>query len=217
MRTCCSAASWPGASRSPSTSRVRAAFTALAESVAQGGSPRRPEDLAAGFVEIADQAMAEAIRQVTVARGRDGRDYVLVVFGAAGGQHACSVARRLGIRRILFHRFAGVLSAWGMGLADVSWSGSADAGRSALAPGLFARLAPELARLETAGRQEIAEREGIPSGSPRGASTAPAAATRRSPSRFRATGRARRDFEAEHADRSATRAPSSRSRRRSRG
>jgi 5-oxoprolinase (ATP-hydrolysing) len=136
--------------------RVRAAFAALAAAVSRDGATRRPEELAAGFVEIADQAMAEAIRQVTVAHGRDVREYVLVVFGAAGGQHACSLARRLGIRRILFHRFAGVLSAWGMGLADVTWSGSADAGRLAIAPDLAARLGPAFGRLEAEGRGELA-------------------------------------------------------------
>ena len=73
--------------------------------------------------EIADANMAEAIRAVSVARGYDVRDHALIVFGGAGGQHACAVARRLGMRRIVFHPLAGVLSAYGMGLADVSWSG----------------------------------------------------------------------------------------------
>ena len=135
--------------------RVAQAFAALARRVRDDGTLRAPEDLAAGFVEIADQAMAEAIRQVTIACGRDVREYALVVFGGAGGQHACSVARRLGIRRILFHRFSGVLSAWGMGLADVSWSGSADAGRLPLEPASREGLRALHAELEAAGRTAL--------------------------------------------------------------
>jgi 5-oxoprolinase (ATP-hydrolysing) len=145
------------------TARVADAFAALAARVRDDGTPHAPEDLAAGFVEIADQAMAEAIRQVTVARGRDVRDYALVVFGGAGGQHACSVARRLGMRRVLFHRFAGVLSAWGMGLADVSWSGACDAGRSALDAGSRVRLRALHDELEGRGRAELAAEGFAPS------------------------------------------------------
>ncbi|MCI0358402.1 MAG: hydantoinase B/oxoprolinase family protein, partial [Planctomycetaceae bacterium] len=76
--------------------------------------------LAAGFVRIANANMAQAIRSISLAKGYDPREYVLVAFGAAGPQHACEVAAELGIRRILVHPDASVLSALGMGVADVA-------------------------------------------------------------------------------------------------
>jgi 5-oxoprolinase (ATP-hydrolysing) len=77
------------------------------------------EEAALGFIEIADRHMAEAIRQISIQRGYDPQDYVLCAFGGAGGQHACAVAELVGVQTILLHRHAGVLSAWGMGLADI--------------------------------------------------------------------------------------------------
>ncbi len=76
-------------------------------------------ELAEGFLQIAIANMVRAIRNISVARGYDPADYVLVTFGGAGGQHACAIARELGIRDILVHPYAGILSAYGMGLADV--------------------------------------------------------------------------------------------------
>lgn len=76
-------------------------------------------DLAAGFVSIANSLMAAAIRSVSIGRGYDVRNDLLVAFGAAAAQHACAVARQLGIRNILSHPDAGVLSARGIGLANV--------------------------------------------------------------------------------------------------
>ena len=78
-----------------------------------------PEEAAEGFIAIANQHMAEAIRKISIQRGYDPRDYVLCAFGGAGGQHACAVADAVGCRTILLHPLAGVLSAWGMGLADM--------------------------------------------------------------------------------------------------
>ena len=75
--------------------------------------------LAEGLLQIADDNMVQAIRRVSVAKGYHPADHALVSFGGAGGQHACSIARSLGIRRILIHPLAGTLSAWGMGQADV--------------------------------------------------------------------------------------------------
>ena len=63
--------------------------------------------------------MAEAIKKISIQRGYDPAEYVLVAFGGAGGQHACAVADAVGVETILLHPLAGVLSAWGMGLADV--------------------------------------------------------------------------------------------------
>ena len=75
-------------------------------------------EVAAGFVRIAVDNMASAIKQISIARGHDVTRYTLQCFGGAGGQHACLVADALGIERVMIHPFAGVLSAYGMGLAD---------------------------------------------------------------------------------------------------
>jgi 5-oxoprolinase (ATP-hydrolysing) len=138
------------------TARVEVALEELAAQLRTRGHVRSSEEIAAGFFEIANANMAEAIRRVSVARGYDVRDYTLVVFGGAGGQHACALARRLGVRRLLFHPFAGVLSAYGMGLADVSWDGEADLGQRPLAPELDQELEPVFAELEAHGRAVLA-------------------------------------------------------------
>ena len=95
-------------------------FTQLSEQItAATGDDRGPEQVAAGFVEIAVANMANAIKKISVQRGYDVTEYVLNVFGGAGGQHACAVADALGMTRVLIHPLAGVLSAYGIGLADV--------------------------------------------------------------------------------------------------
>ncbi len=76
-------------------------------------------ELAQGFVDVANANMVRAIRKISVAKGYDPAHYVLVPFGGAGGQHACAVARALGMQRVLIHPHAGLLSAYGIGLADV--------------------------------------------------------------------------------------------------
>ncbi|HEX5106232.1 MAG TPA: hydantoinase B/oxoprolinase family protein, partial [Pirellulaceae bacterium] len=83
------------------------------------GVPYSACALAEGFIRIANTHMAQAIRSISIAKGYDVRDYVLVAFGAAAPQHACGVASELGIRQILIHPDAGVLSALGIGLADI--------------------------------------------------------------------------------------------------
>ncbi len=99
---------------------VKAGFSALAAEVSRAtGRTATPEALAEGFVTIAVQNMAEAIKSVSIQRGYDVTRYVLNCFGGAGGQHACLVADALGMTRVMLHPFAGVLSAWGMGLAEV--------------------------------------------------------------------------------------------------
>jgi 5-oxoprolinase (ATP-hydrolysing) len=92
---------------------VREKFAALA---AETG--RKPENVAEGFLQIAVQQMANAIKKISVARGYDVTRYTLQTFGGAGGQHACLVADALGMTRVFAHPMAGVLSAYGMGLAD---------------------------------------------------------------------------------------------------
>lgn len=83
------------------------------------GDDRSPEQVAEGFIAIAVENMAAAIKTISVQKGYDVSDYALCCYGAAAGQHACAVADRLGMRRIILHPFAGVLSAYGMGLADL--------------------------------------------------------------------------------------------------
>jgi 5-oxoprolinase (ATP-hydrolysing) len=98
---------------------VERQFALLAARIGQAtGVTPSPEQAAAGFIEIAVANMANAIKQISVQRGHDVTEYALITFGGAGGQHACLVADALGMRRVLAHPLAGVLSAYGMGLAD---------------------------------------------------------------------------------------------------
>ncbi|MBD2110164.1 hydantoinase B/oxoprolinase family protein [Nodosilinea sp. FACHB-13] len=99
---------------------VREQFAALAEEIhAATGNARSPEQVAAGFLAIAVEKMANAIEKISVQRGYDVSEYVLCSFGGAGGQHACLIAEALGMTEVFLHPYAGVLSAYGMGLADV--------------------------------------------------------------------------------------------------
>jgi 5-oxoprolinase (ATP-hydrolysing) len=98
---------------------VREKFAQIAARIQQEtGRRRTPEEVAEGFLEIAVGSMANAIKFISVQRGHDVTDYTLATFGGAGGQHACLVADALGMTRIFAHPFAGVLSAYGMGLAN---------------------------------------------------------------------------------------------------
>eukprot|EP01083_Nonionella_stella_P043070 116238_1 len=98
----------------------RAAFQELVQAVNdEQGTSKSLEEVALGFIEVANEAMCRPIRALTQAKGFDTTTHVLSCFGGAGGQHACAIARTLGIRTIFIHRFAGILSAYGMGLADV--------------------------------------------------------------------------------------------------
>ncbi|MGW4232346.1 hydantoinase B/oxoprolinase family protein [Streptomyces sp. NPDC004980] len=100
---------------------VRARFEALAHEVATAtGQPRTAEETAAGFLEIAVLNMASAVKKISVQRGHDITRYALTSFGGAGGQHACAVADALGIDTVLVPPLAGVLSAYGIGLADAT-------------------------------------------------------------------------------------------------
>ena len=96
---------------------TRAAFETLAREVGDG---RPPEAIADGFVAIAVARMAETIKKISVARGYDVTRYALNCFGGAGGQHACLVADALGVAEVLIHPFSSLLSAYGMGLADIA-------------------------------------------------------------------------------------------------
>jgi 5-oxoprolinase (ATP-hydrolysing) len=99
---------------------VESKFVELcAEIEAATGEPITAEAAAEGFLLIANENMAEAIKKISIQRGYNPKEYVLVAFGGAGGQHACAVADAVGADTILLHPLAGVLSAWGIGLADV--------------------------------------------------------------------------------------------------
>ncbi|MFO1418032.1 MAG: hydantoinase B/oxoprolinase family protein [Methylotetracoccus sp.] len=119
-------------------------FAHLASEVAAAtGRTPAPEEVADGFLSVAAQSMANAIKTISVQRGHDLADHVLCCFGAAGAQHACSVAELLDIRTVLLHPLAGVLSAYGMGLAEYR----AQTGKAVVAPlgdVLLARCASEL-------------------------------------------------------------------------
>ncbi|MGB5812327.1 MAG: hydantoinase B/oxoprolinase family protein [Polyangiales bacterium] len=108
--------------------RAEAALDALTRDVNLGGSTKGAPDVAAGFLEVAVENMATAIQRVSVGRGHDVRTHAMVVFGGAGGQYACLVARRIGVRTLIYHPYAGVLSAFGMGVANFEWHGERDAG-----------------------------------------------------------------------------------------
>jgi 5-oxoprolinase (ATP-hydrolysing) len=95
---------------------VRNAFTNLAQEV---GGGRSAEEVADGFIKIAVENMANAIKKISVQRGYDVTRYALNCFGGASGQHACLVADSLGMTRVLIHPFSSLLSAYGMGLADI--------------------------------------------------------------------------------------------------
>lgn len=109
----------PHANQALDRSRVQQAFAQLAQRIhRETGQETTAEAVAEGFIEIAVGNMANAIKQISVQRGHDVSDYTLSTFGGAGGQHACLVADALGMQRVFAHGFAGVLSAYGMGLAD---------------------------------------------------------------------------------------------------
>lgn len=103
---------------------TRAALTRLAEEInayyrEKGRAPLTLEEVALGYVQVANEVMVRPIREISVMRGFDIKEHVLATFGGAGPQHACAIARALGISRIFIHRFSGILSAYGIGLADV--------------------------------------------------------------------------------------------------
>ena len=96
-------------------------FAALAREVSLAtGRLQKPRAIAEGFLRIAVSNMAQAIKQISLEKGHDAADFALNCFGGAGGQHACLVADELGMTSVLIHPYAGVLSAYGMGLADQS-------------------------------------------------------------------------------------------------
>ena len=132
----------------------------IAESLREIGVVRTPTEVADGFLQVAVENMAAAIQKVSVGRGHDVRTHGMVVFGGAGGQYACLVARRLGIRQLVFHPYAGALSAFGMGVANFEWHGERDAGRISLDEAPPSTWEAAFATLEKTGRRAL-ERDAV--------------------------------------------------------
>lgn len=109
----------PGQNEKLDIKAVKSKFEILASEVSSS-----PEEVADGFLKIAVENMANAIKKISVQRGYDVTEYALNCFGGAGGQHACAVADALGMETVLIHPFSGILSAYGMGLAQVRASRS---------------------------------------------------------------------------------------------
>ena len=104
----------------PDVDAARSKLDALCDVVHQAtGQTFHPIELANGLLRVANANMSQAIRSISIAKGYDPSEYVLVAFGGAASQHACSIARELGIQQILNHPDAGILSALGAGMADV--------------------------------------------------------------------------------------------------
>ncbi|HWM47153.1 MAG TPA: hydantoinase B/oxoprolinase family protein [Xanthobacteraceae bacterium] len=134
------------------TASVRTAFEALAREVDDG---RSPEEIADGFIKIAVENMANAIKKISVQRGYDVTGYALNCFGGAGGQHACLVADALGMTNVLIHPYSSLLSAYGMGLADIRATRQQALEEPFGAPALAA-LNETAARLGEEARAEVA-------------------------------------------------------------
>jgi len=133
-------------------------FAALAQALGLG-----PEQVALGALQVAVERMAEAIRRISIQQGHDIRQALLVCFGGAGGQHACALASRLGVGRVLLHPLAGVLSAYGIGLAPQQLHRER-ALRLALEPGLGRALGCCLEELVREGTEALEASGDLPLG-----------------------------------------------------
>ena len=132
-------------------------FTQLAQDIANAtGNTYTPEQIAAGFIAIAVENMANAIKKISLQRGYDISQYVLCCFGGAGGQVACLIADTLGMKKIFLHPYAGVLSAYGMGLADVRAIREGGV-EQPLTQTLIPQLQQLMESLETQARSELSE------------------------------------------------------------
>ena len=139
---------------------VHEKFAVLAAEIGrETGDTRTSVEAAEGFLMIAVENMAKAIKQISIQRGHDVTEYTLNSFGGAGGQHACLVADALGIKRVFIHPFAGVLSAYGMGLADLRVMRER-AVEATLDGALITDLKKTFAEMESDGRTEMARQGG---------------------------------------------------------
>jgi 5-oxoprolinase (ATP-hydrolysing) len=136
-------------------------FATLAEGInAVSSRHRTPAEVATDFLRIAVDNMANAIKKISVQRGYDVTEYTLSSFGGAGGQHACLVADALGIKTVFVHPLAGVMSAYGIGLADVRVL-KPEAVEAAFDLAALEDLAPAFTRLEAVARREVTQ-QGVP-------------------------------------------------------
>ena len=135
---------------------VEAHLRRLCDEIARSptGTMFEPHELAEGFVRVANANMVRPIRSISVAKGYDPRDYVLVTFGGAGAQHACAIARELGMRHVLSHPLAGLLSAYGIGLADVRRFAEQAVLRP-FSPAAVSEIEPLFTRLEQQARDAV--------------------------------------------------------------
>ncbi|WP_349357703.1 hydantoinase B/oxoprolinase family protein [Stappia sp.] len=147
----------PGRDEPLDRDAVVAKFDALAEEIGDG---RTGAEVAEGFLKIAVENMANAIKKISVQRGYDVTDYALTCFGGAGGQHACSVADSLGMSTVIVHPLSGILSAYGMGLADIRATRQ-QAVVKRLEPAALGELGDLVARLTAETRAEVAS-QGVP-------------------------------------------------------
>ena len=131
---------------------VQTAFTELAQQIGDG---RSAEEVADGFLRIAVENMANAIKKISVQRGYDVTEYALNCFGSAGGQHACLIADTLGMETVLIHPLSGLLSAYGIGLAQIRASREQSV-EAALSDDALADLAPLRERLVGETQAEVA-------------------------------------------------------------
>ncbi len=154
----------PGGDQPLDAGVVREGFAALAREIAAatGAPPMDPRAVAEGFLRVAVANMANAIKQVSIQKGHDATRYALQCFGGAGGQHACLVADAIGMETVFIHPFAGVLSAYGMGLADQTAIREA-AVEAPLSAAAMPDLAARLDALAAAGREDLL-RQGAPAG-----------------------------------------------------
>src|SRR5699024_9707911 len=144
----------PNADEALDTAVGREKFAAMARDIhAATGDERSATAVAEGFLRIAVDNMANAIKQISVQRGHDVTRYTLNCFGGAGGQHACLVADALGMKTVLIHPHGGVLSAYGMGLANMSAHREMPV-EARLDEALLERIRTELAAL---GEKAVAE------------------------------------------------------------
>lgn len=153
----------PGEDQPLDVAGARRAFEELLDAqirpwfAAAGGAPLSVEEAAFGFVKVANEAMCRPIREMTQMRGHDAAGHVLACFGGAGGQHACAVARALGMRRVFVHRHASILSAVGIALADVVVEAQEAAALMHGAEGAAARVAERHEALEAQVTEQLAQ------------------------------------------------------------
>lgn len=112
------------------------------------------EEVAMGFIQVANEAMCRPIRALTQAKGYDTSKHVLACFGGAGGQHACAIARSLGMSKVFVHRYAGILSAYGMALADVVYEAQEPCAK-VYNPDFFDYFDQHIAELQNKCREEL--------------------------------------------------------------